>query len=168
GDRVLAFETGHFSTLWARLAVRLGLVVDLVAGDWRHGVDPHMVEERLRADRDRQISAVLVVHNETSTGVRSDVGAVRAAMDAADHPALLLVDAVSSLASMPVEHDKWRIDVTVSASQKGLMLPPGLGFTAVSTKAVAAAKRSGCPRGYWEWEPVLSANVAGTFPVTPA
>jgi alanine-glyoxylate transaminase/serine-glyoxylate transaminase/serine-pyruvate transaminase len=167
GDRVLAFETGHFARLWSGLAERLGLVVDLVPGDWRHGVEARDVEERLRADRNRQIAAVLIVHNETSTSVCSDIEAVRAAMDAADHPALLLVDAVSSLASMAVEHDRWRVDVTVSSSQKGLMLPPGLGLTAVSEKAVAAAKRSTSSRGYWDWEPVLSANAAGMFPYTP-
>jgi alanine-glyoxylate transaminase/serine-glyoxylate transaminase/serine-pyruvate transaminase len=167
GDRVLAFETGHFATLWATMAGALGLEVDLVPGTWRRGVDPAVVHERLAADRSQAIRAVMVVHNETSTGVTSDVAAVRAAMDAAGHPALLLVDTVSSLGSMEYRHDAWGVDVTVSCSQKGLMLPPGIGFNAVSERALAAAARAGLPRSYWDWRPMLAANADGFFPYTP-
>ncbi|MEA2270336.1 MAG: alanine-glyoxylate transaminase / serine-glyoxylate transaminase / serine-pyruvate transaminase [Solirubrobacteraceae bacterium] len=167
GDRVLAFETGHFATLWRALAERLGLDVDLVEGDWRHGVDPEVVAERLGADRDHAIRAVTVVHNETSTGVASRVAEVRAAMDAAGHPALLLVDTISSLASIDYRHDEWGVDVTVGCSQKGLMLPPGLGFNAVSDKALAASATARLPRAYWDWAPVIEANRRGAFPYTP-
>jgi alanine-glyoxylate transaminase / serine-glyoxylate transaminase / serine-pyruvate transaminase len=168
GDRVLCFETGHFATLWREMAVRLGLHADFVPGDWRRGVDPQVVEERLAADRERRIKAVLVVHNETSTGVTTRVPEVRAAMDAADHPALLMVDTISSLASIDYRHDEWRVDVTVAGSQKGLMLPPGLGFNAVSDKALAASKDAGLARSYWDWAPILAANRSGFFPYTPA
>jgi alanine-glyoxylate transaminase / serine-glyoxylate transaminase / serine-pyruvate transaminase len=168
GDRVLAFETGHFGTLWARLATSLGLDVELVPGDWRHGVDPQAVHDRLRADRAQGIRAVLVVHNETSTGVRSSVPDVRRAIDDAGHPALLMVDTISSLASMEYRHDGWGADVTVSASQKGLMLPPGLGFNAVGPRALAASESAGLPRAYWDWGPMLAANANGWFPYTPA
>jgi alanine-glyoxylate transaminase/serine-glyoxylate transaminase/serine-pyruvate transaminase len=167
GDRVLAFETGHFATLWCALAERLGLEVDLVPGDWRHGVDPDVVAERLAADRDHVIRAVTVVHNETSTGVSSRVPEVRAAMDAAGHPALLLVDTISSLASMDYRHDEWGVDVTVGCSQKGLMLPPGLGFNAVSERALHASRSARLPRAYWDWAPVIESNRQGAFPYTP-
>ncbi|HKN98632.1 MAG TPA: aminotransferase class V-fold PLP-dependent enzyme [Pseudonocardiaceae bacterium] len=168
GDRVLAFETGHFATLWQRMATKLGLVVDFVPGDWRHGVDPDVVHRKLAGDPAHQIRAVCVVHNETSTGVVSPVAGVRRAVDAAGHPALLLVDTVSSLASMDYRHDEWGVDVTVAASQKGLMLPPGLGFNAVSEKALAANRTARLPRSYWDWRPVIDANAAGWFPYTPA
>lgn len=166
GDRVLAFETGHFATLWMDLATRLGLAVEFVPGDWRHGVDPEVVETRLREDRD--LRAVLVVHNETSTGVTSRVPEVRRAMDRARHPALLLVDTISSLGSIDYCHDEWGVDVTVGGSQKGLMLPPGLGFNAVSEKALAAARSSRLPKAYWDWQGMLGANKSGFFPYTPA
>src|SRR6266536_3141888 len=166
-DRVLAFETGHFATLWCQMARALGLDVDLVPGTWRRGVDPAVVHERLAADRAHATKAVMVVHNETSTGVTSNVQAIRQAIDAAGHPALLLVDTVSSLASMDYRHDEWGVDVTVSCSQKGLMLPPGLGFNAVSEKALRAAENGGFPRSYWDWRPILAANERGYFPYTP-
>jgi alanine-glyoxylate transaminase / serine-glyoxylate transaminase / serine-pyruvate transaminase len=168
GDRVLIGETGHFSTLWAGLAARLGLRVEVIPGDWRHGVDPAAVGARLAADPDHGIAAVCVVHNETSTGVTSRVPEVRAAIDAAGHPALLLVDTISSLASIDYRHDEWGVDVTVAGSQKGLMLPPGLGFNAVSDKALARHRDAGLPRSYWDWDPVLEANARGFFPYTPA
>ena len=166
GDRVLIGETGHFSTLWAGLAVRLGLDVQVLPGDWRHGVDPAAVGERLAQDTGHRIAAVCVVHNETSTGVTSRVPEVRAAIDAAGHPALLLVDTISSLASIDYRHDEWGVDVTVAGSQKGLMLPPGLGFNAISAKALE--RRTGLARSYWDWEPILEANARGFFPYTPA
>ena len=165
GDRVLAFETGHFATLWRALAERLGLAVEFVPGDWRHGVDPDAVAERLSSDR--SIRAVCVVHNETSTGVCSRVADVRAAMDAAGHDALLLVDTISSLGSIDHRHDEWRVDVTVGCSQKGLMLPPGLGFNAVSPRALEASRAARLPRAYWDWGPILAANAAGAWPYTP-
>jgi alanine-glyoxylate transaminase/serine-glyoxylate transaminase/serine-pyruvate transaminase len=167
GDRVLAFDTGHFAGLWARMARALGLTVELVPGSWRQGVDPERVHERLAADRERSIRALMVVHNETSTGVTSDIRAIRAAVDAAGHPALLLVDTVSSLASMDYRHDEWGVDVTVSCSQKGLMLPPGLGFNALGERALAAAGRAGLGRSYWDWRAMLAANADGLFPYTP-
>ncbi len=168
GDRVLMFETGHFATLWHGMATRLGLEVDFVAGDWRHGVDPALVEAKLAEDKDHQIKAVAVVHNETATGVTSRVGAVRKAMDKAGHPALLLVDTISSLASIDYRHDEWGVDVTVSCSQKGLMLPPGLGFNAISDKALAASETAGFSTSYWDWAPILANNAKGFFPYTPA
>ncbi|MEO3868675.1 aminotransferase class V-fold PLP-dependent enzyme [Nonomuraea sp. B12E4] len=161
GDKVLAFETGHFSSLWCEMAARLGLVVDLVPGDWRHGADPDALAERLTAD----VAAVMVVHNETSTGVRSRVPEIRAAIDRTGRSPLLLVDTISSLGSMDYRHDEWGVDVTVGCSQKGLMLPPGLGFNAVSPKALA--HRGGLPRSYWDWEPIIAANRKGFFPYTP-
>ena len=167
GDRVLAFETGHFATLWCTLAERLGLVVEFVSGDWRHGVDPDAVAEHLAADRAGAIRAVCVVHNETSTGVTSRVADVRAAIDAAGHGALLLVDTISSLCSIDYRHDEWGVDVTIGCSQKGLMLPPGLGFNAVSERALAASRSAGLPRAYWDWAPILAANRTGAFPYTP-
>jgi len=168
GDRVLMFETGHFATLWCEMARRLGLEVEFVPGDWRHPVDPERVEAALRADRGHTVRAVCVVHNETSTGVTSDVARVRAAIDAAGHPALLLVDTISSLASIDYRHDEWGVDVTVGGSQKGLMLPPGLGFNALSDKAQRAAETARLPRAYWDWQAMLGANRSGFFPYTPA
>jgi alanine-glyoxylate transaminase/serine-glyoxylate transaminase/serine-pyruvate transaminase len=168
GDRVLMFETGHFATLWRDMAVRLGVDVDFVPGDWRHGADLRAVRDKLSADAGHAIKAIAVVHNETSTGVTSRIGAIRRAMDDASHPALLLVDTISSLGSIDYRHDEWKVDVTVAASQKGLMLPPGLGFNAISEKAVEAAKTARLPRAYWDWEPMLRDNAAGYFPYTPA
>ena len=168
GDRVLMFETGQFAILWQELAGRLGLDVDMVKGDWRHGVSAGGVESRLYEDKDHAIKAVCVVHNETSTGVVSNVAAVRAAMDAASHPALLFVDTISSLASVDYHHDEWGVDVTIGCSQKGLMLPPGLGFNAVSEKALAAGEKTGLPRSYWDWQGMLSNNANGFFPYTPS
>jgi alanine-glyoxylate transaminase / serine-glyoxylate transaminase / serine-pyruvate transaminase len=168
GDRVLMFETGHFAGLWKNLAERLGLVVDFVPGDWRRGVDPQVVEARLRADPAGTLKAVMAVHNETSTGVTSRIPLVRRAMDAARHPALLMVDTISSLASIDYRHDEWGVDVTVACSQKGLMLPPGLGMNAVSGKALAAARQGGMPRSYWDWQDMLRNNASGFFPYTPA
>lgn len=168
GDRVLMFETGHFATLWCGVAQRLGLEVDFVPGDWRHGVDPQVVEQKLSDDSAHTIKAVCVVHNDTSTGITSRVDLVRQAMDRAGHPALLMVDTISSLASMDYRQDEWGVDVTVGGSQKGLMLPPGLSFNGVSQKALAAAKSARLPRSYWNWEDMLSANANGFFPYTPA
>jgi len=168
GDRIIMFETGQFATLWQKMAHKLGLVVDFVSGDWRRGVDPATVEAKLREDPGHAIKAVCVVHNETSTGVTSRIGAVRKAMDRAGHPALLMVDTISSLASIDYRPDEWGVDVTVAGSQKGLMLPPGLSFNAVSEKALAAAKSARLPRSYWGWEEMLAANRSGFFPYTPA
>lgn len=168
GDRVLCFETGHFATLWRDMAESLGLEVEFVPGDWRHGASPEAAAQRLDADISHDIKAVCVVHNETSTGVTSRVPEIRAALDAAGHPALLLVDTVSSLGSIEYRHDDWGVDVTVTGSQKGLMLPPGLGFNAVSDKALTAARSSRLPKSYWEWGPIIDANEAGFFPSTPA
>ncbi len=167
-DRVLMYETGQFASLWRAMAGRFGLQVDWVPGDWRRGVDPADVEARLRADPDRSIKAVMVVHNETSTGVTSRIPDVRAAIDRADHPALFMVDTISSLGSMDYRHEAWGVDVTVSGSQKGLMLPPGLSFNAMSDKALAAAKAGGMPRSYWDWQEMLAPNAAGYFPYTPS
>jgi alanine-glyoxylate transaminase/serine-glyoxylate transaminase/serine-pyruvate transaminase len=168
GDKVLAFETGHFATLWQEMATRLGLQVEFVAGDWRHGADPDAARERLAADTAHEIKAVMVVHNETSTGVTSRVPEIRAALDATDHPALLLVDTISSLGSIEYRHDEWGVDVTVAGSQKGLMLPPGLSFNAISEKALQASKTAGLPRSFWDWQPILAANERGFWPYTPA
>lgn len=165
GDGVLAAETGHFALLWAQLAGRLGLRPEVMPGDWRHGADPDAIGRRLAADTGHAIKAVLVVHNETSTGVTSRVPDIRAAMDRTGHPALLIVDTISSLGSMPYRHDEWGVDVTVGCSQKGLMLPPGLGFNAISPRALAG--RAAMPRSYWDWDPILSANEQGFFPYTP-
>ncbi|MDP9466157.1 MAG: aminotransferase class V-fold PLP-dependent enzyme [Actinomycetota bacterium] len=167
GDKVLFFETGHFAVLWEHMARALGLDVEIVPGDWRHGVDPAEVQERLSADTARDIKAVCVVHNETSTGVTSRLGEVRQAMDAADHPALLLVDTISSLGSIDYRHDEWRVDVTVAGSQKGLMLPPGLSFNAVSAKAREASSAAQLRRSFWDWQPILTANENGFWPYTP-
>ena len=168
GDKVLMVETGQFAVLWQMMAKKLGLEVELVAGDWRHGVDPAEVEARLVADRDHAIKAVAVVHNETSTGVTSRIPEIRKAIDNARHPALFMVDTVSSLGCMEYQHDAWRVDVTVTGSQKGLMLPPGLGFNAASGKALAASKTNRMKRSYWDWEEMLKSNPAGFFPYTPA
>jgi alanine-glyoxylate transaminase / serine-glyoxylate transaminase / serine-pyruvate transaminase len=168
GDRLLMFETGHFATLWRQMATRLGLEIEFVPGDWRHGVDPAQVAEKLAADRGHAVKAVCVVHNETSTGVTSRIPEIRAAIDGARHPALFMVDTISSLASIDYRHDEWRVDVTVAGSQKGLMLPPGLGFNAVSAKALAAQKAARLPRSYWDWEAMLETGRTGFFPYTPA
>jgi alanine-glyoxylate transaminase/serine-glyoxylate transaminase/serine-pyruvate transaminase len=168
GDKVLMFETGHFATLWFQMATQLGIAAEFVPGDWRHGVDPEQVESLLRADRGHEIKAVAVVHNETSTGVTSRIGEIRKAMDRTAHPALLMVDIISSLASIDYRHDEWGVDVTVACSQKGLMLPPGLGFNAVSAKARAAAKTARMPKSYWNWNEMIANNKSGFFPYTPA
>jgi len=168
GDRVLMAETGHFATLWQRLATRLGLEVDFLPGDWRHGADPEAIEKRLRADREQRLKAVCVVHNETSTGVVSRIPEVRKAIDAAGHPALFMVDTISSLASLDYRHDEWRVDVTVAGSQKGLMLPPGLSFNCISPKALAASRTARLPRSYWAWDEMLANGKGGYFPYTPA
>jgi len=168
GDRVLAFETGHFATLWARVACNLGLRVDLRPGDWRHGVSAAELAMILEEDREHEIRAVMVVHCETSSGVVSDIAAVRDAMDDARHPALLLVDAVSSLGAIDYRHDEWGVDVTVSGSQKGLMLPPGLSFNALGQRALEASRHSTLPKSYWRWTEMLENNERGFFPYTPA
>ncbi len=168
GDRVLMAETGQFAVLWQKLASRLGLIVDLIPGDWRHGADPAQIEARLVEDRQHAIKAVCVVHNETSTGVTSRISLIRKALDRANHPALLMVDTISSLASVDYRHDEWGVDVTVAGSQKGLMLPPGLSFNAISDKALAAARDAKMPRSYWAWEEMLAAGKSGLFPYTPA
>ena len=168
GDRVLCFETGHFAALWRNMASGLGLNVDFVPGDWRHGADPQTVEERLAADTSRSIKAVCVVHNETSTGVTSRVADIRRAIDATGHPALLLVDTISSLGSIDYRHDEWGVDVTVAGSQKGLMLPPGLSFNAVSAKALETSRTAALPKSFWDWKPIIEANKNGFFPYTPA
>jgi len=168
GDRVLMAETGQFATLWRKLAARFGIEVDFLPGDWRHGVDAAAIEAKLAEDKAHTIKAVMVVHNETSTGCLSDIAAVRKAIDSTKHPALLMVDTISSLGSAPVKHDAWQVDVTVSGSQKGLMLPPGLSFNAVSEKALAASKTNKLPRSYWDWQEMISFNAKGFFPYTPA
>ena len=168
GDRVLMCETGHFASLWKRLAERLQLEVAFIHGDWRHGADPQAVKAHLQADQGHRIKAVCVVHNETSTGVTSSVPDIRTAIDEAGHPALLLVDTISSLGSVDYRHDDWGVDVTVAGSQKGLMLPPGLSFNAISEKALKASKTAELPRSYWDWSDMLGPNANGYFPYTPA
>lgn len=168
GDRVLMSETGWFATLWREMAERLGLEPEFLPTDWRRGADPEAIGARLQADSGHAIKAVCVVHNETSTGCTSRVAEVRAAIDAADHPALLLVDTISGLGSIDYRHDEWGVDVTVAGSQKGLMLPPGLSFNAVSDKARQAGRTARLPRSYWDWEPMFAANETGYFPHTPA
>ena len=168
GNTVLMAETGQFASLWQRLAARLGLQVEFLPGDWRHGADPGAVEKRLRADAKHAIKAVCVVHNETSTGVTSRIAEVRKAIDAAGHPALFMVDTISSLASIDYRHDEWGVDVTVAGSQKGLMLPPGLSFNCLSPKALAASKAAKLPRSYWSWDEMLASGKKGFFPYTPA
>jgi alanine-glyoxylate transaminase/serine-glyoxylate transaminase/serine-pyruvate transaminase len=168
GDTVLMAETGHFATLWRQIAARFGINVDFIPGDWRRGADPAAIEARLVADKARTIKAVMVVHNETSTGSTSRIAEIRKAIDAAGHPALFMVDTISSLASVDYRHDEWQVDVTVSGSQKGLMLPPGLSFNAVSEKAMAASKTNTLPRSYWDWQEMVKINANGFFPYTPA
>ncbi|MCA0418887.1 MAG: aminotransferase class V-fold PLP-dependent enzyme [Proteobacteria bacterium] len=168
GDTVLMAETGHFATLWKQIATRFGIEVEFIPGDWRHGADPAAIEAKLAEDRGRKIKAVMVVHNETSTGATSRIAEIRKAIDAAGHPALFMVDTISSLASVDYRHDEWQVDVTVSGSQKGLMLPPGLGFNAISEKALAAAKTNTLPRSYWDWQEMVKINTNGFFPYTPA
>ena len=168
GDRVLMCETGHFAFLWREMAERLGIRPEFIRTDWRRGADAPGIEARLREDRSHDIKAVCVVHNETSTGCTSRIADVRAAIDAAGHPALLLVDTISGLASMDYRHDEWGVDVTISGSQKGLMLPPGLSFNAVSAKALRASESAGLPRSYWDWGPMIRSNATGYFPSTPA
>jgi alanine-glyoxylate transaminase/serine-glyoxylate transaminase/serine-pyruvate transaminase len=167
GDRILMVETGHFATLWRNLAVELGLEVDFLPGDWRHGVDATIIEKKLTEDGKHAIRAVAVAHNETSTGAASRVHEIRKAIDRAGHPALLMVDTISSLASIDYRHDEWGVDVSVGCSQKGLMLPPGLGLNAVSEKARQASKSARLAKSYWAWEPILAANKSGFFPYTP-
>lgn len=167
GDRVLLFETGHFSQLWRQVAEKFGLQVDYVPGNWRRGASPEELEARLSADAQHAIQAVLVVHNETSTGVTSRIPELRRVMNRLRHPALLLVDVISSLASMDYRHDEWEVDVTVAGSQKGLMLPPGMSFNALSEKALAAQRRARLPRAYWDWQQMLEPNRSGFFPYTP-
>jgi len=179
GDHVLMYESGQFAALWTKLAKRLGLQPEIVewkgsdselpaAPGWRHGVDADLIQQRLAADKDHRIKAVCVVHNETSTGVTSDIAAVRRAIDAAKHPALLLVDTISGLASVDYRHDEWGVDVTISGSQKGLMLPPGLSFNAISPKALEASKTAKLPKSFWAWDEMLEMNKTGYFPYTPA
>jgi alanine-glyoxylate transaminase / serine-glyoxylate transaminase / serine-pyruvate transaminase len=168
GDRVLMIETGHFSQLWRQVAENFGVNVEYAPGSWRHGAVPADVEARLAGDKDHSFKAVMVVHNETSTGVTSRISEIRRAMDRAHHPALLIVDVISSLASIDFRHDDWGVDVTLAGSQKGLMLPPGLSFNAISEKALAASKTAKLPRSYWDWQQMLEPNRAGFFPFTPA
>ena len=168
GDLVLMVETGHFATLWHKMAGNLGLETEFLETDWRRGVDPQAVEDRLRADKDGKIKAVCVVHNETSTGSTSRIDDVRAAINASGHDALLMVDTISSLASIDYRHDEWGVDVTVSGSQKGLMLPPGLSFNALSERAIQESKTGGMRRSYWDWQDQIAANASGAFPFTPA
>ncbi|MBQ8101540.1 MAG: aminotransferase class V-fold PLP-dependent enzyme [Afipia sp.] len=168
GDKVLMVETGHFATLWRAMADKLKLDVEFVPGDWRHGASPEDIEARLSKDKAHSFKAVMVVHNETSTGVTSRIHDIRKAIDAAKHPALLMVDTISSLGSIDYEHDKWGVDVTVSCSQKGLMLPPGLGFNAVSDKALEASKKNSSLRSYWDWHEIIGANKGGSWSYTPA
>ncbi|MBL8286797.1 MAG: aminotransferase class V-fold PLP-dependent enzyme [Rubrivivax sp.] len=178
GDRVLMFETGHFASLWAKLAQRLGLQTEVLAWQgsdeqlpaapgWRRGVDAALIEKRLREDTSHAIKALCVVHNETSTGVTSDIAAVRRAIDAAGHPALFMVDTISGLASADYRHDEWGVDVTVSGSQKGLMLPPGIGFNAISPRALEAARSAKLPRSYFAWDEIVAMNQDGYWPYTP-
>ncbi|OGA12449.1 MAG: serine--glyoxylate aminotransferase [Betaproteobacteria bacterium RIFCSPHIGHO2_12_FULL_69_13] len=168
GDAVLMCETGHFAALWRKLAARLGLEPEFLPGDWRHGADPEAIEKRLRADAERRVKAVCVVHNETSTGVASRIAELRRAIDAAGHPALFMVDTISSLASIDYRHDEWGVDVTVAGSQKGLMLPPGLSFNCVSPKALAASKSAKLARSYFAWDEMIANGRNGFFPYTPA
>ena len=167
-DEILMYETGHFSSLWKELANKIGLNATVIPGDWRHGVRTNQIEEVLKRDINHKIKAVCVVHNETSTGVTSNIEATRAAIDEAKHPALLFVDTISSLASIDYHHDRWGVDVTISGSQKGLMLPPGLSFNAISEKAITASKSNGLNRSYWDWSAIIENNQTGFFPYTPA
>jgi alanine-glyoxylate transaminase/serine-glyoxylate transaminase/serine-pyruvate transaminase len=179
GDHVLMYETGHFAALWAKLAQRLGLSAEILewqgsdaelpsAPGWRHGVSAEQILQRLSEDKEHRIKAVCVVHNETSTGVTSDIASVRKAMDAAKHPALLMVDSISGIASADYRHDEWGVDVTISGSQKGLMLPPGLGFNAISPRAIEASKNARLPRSFWAWDEIIETNKTGYWPTTPS
>jgi alanine-glyoxylate transaminase / serine-glyoxylate transaminase / serine-pyruvate transaminase len=168
GDRVLMVETGQFASLWHKLATRMGLAPELIPTDWRHGVDAAVIESTLVADKTHTIKAVCVVHNETATAVTSNIAAVRKAMDRANHPALLMVDTISSLGSIDYRHDEWGVDVSIGGSQKGLMLPAGLAFNAISAKALAASKTARLPRAFWSWEEMMESNKTGYFPYTPA
>src|SRR3954449_9852531 len=168
GDKVLMVETGHFASLWKTMATKIGLVPEFIASDWRSGADPQKIEARLKDDKVREIKAVCVVHNETSTGCITLINEVRRAIDAAGHPALLMVDTISSLGSIDYRHDEWGVDVTVGGAQKGLMLPAGLSFNAVSEKALAASRDARMPRSYWDWQPIIAANAAGFWPYTSA
>jgi alanine-glyoxylate transaminase/serine-glyoxylate transaminase/serine-pyruvate transaminase len=168
GDRVLMVETGQFATLWKKMAEKLGLQPEFIETDWRIGADPEAIEARLRDDKKKEIKAVCVLHNETSTGCLSPIDEIRKAIDAAGHPALLMVDTISSLASTDYRHDEWGVDVTVGGAQKGLMLPPGMSFNAVSDKAIAASKNSTLPKAFWSWDDMLAMNKIGFFPYTPA
>jgi alanine-glyoxylate transaminase/serine-glyoxylate transaminase/serine-pyruvate transaminase len=168
GDKVLMAETGHFASLWQTMATRLGLEPELIPTDWRTGTPADAIEARLKEDKEHAIKAVCVVHNETSTGATSRIDEVRRAIDNAGHPALLMVDTISGLGSIDYRHDEWGVDVTVSGSQKGLMLPPGLSFNALGDKALAAAKKSRFPKSFWGWEEMVAINASGFFPYTPA
>ena len=168
GEHVLMFETGHFASLWQKMANKLNVTTELLETDWRSGASPEKLAERLSADTSHKIKAVCVVHNETSTGCTSPIAAIRTVMDEINHPALLMVDTISSLASIDYRHDEWGVDVTVAGSQKGLLLPPGLSFNAVSKKALEIAKKGGMPRSYWDWNEQIQANKSGAFPYTPA
>ena len=168
GDKVLMFETGHFSFLWLEIAKKFKLQVDFVSGDWRTGVDPIIVEQKLKDDKEKKIKAIFVVHNETSTGVTSKISKIRKAIDDANHPSLFFVDTISSLGSIDYRHEEWKVDVTVGGSQKGLLLPPGLSFNALSSKAIEAYNRSTLSKSYWDWKPMLENNKNGFFPYTPA
>src|SRR6201994_373618 len=168
GDRVLMVETGQFATLWKNMATKLGLKPEFISTDWRTGADPAVIEAKLREDKGHEIKAVCVLHNETATGCLSPIAEIRKAIDRAGHPALLLVDTISSLASTDYRHDEWGVDVTIGGAQKGLMLPPGMSFNALSDKAIAASKKSSLPKSFWSWEDMLNANRNGFFPYTPA
>jgi alanine-glyoxylate transaminase/serine-glyoxylate transaminase/serine-pyruvate transaminase len=168
GDKILMCETGHFSQMWRQVAIKFGLQVDYLPGTWRSGADPEAVGERLDLDKENAYKAVLIVHNETSTGVTSRVCEIRAAINRSNHPALLMVDVISSLGSMDYRHDEWEVDVSIAGSQKGLMLPPGLAMNAISQKALAASEHARCPRSYWDWQEMLKSNIHGFFPYTPA
>ncbi|MEK9959519.1 MAG: aminotransferase class V-fold PLP-dependent enzyme [Pelagibacteraceae bacterium] len=168
GDKILMYETGQFSTLWWDIAKKFKLNIDFIPGDWRTGASPEIIEKKLKEDKNHEIKAVCVVHNETSTGVTSRIGEVRKAIDNAKHPALYFVDTISSLASIDYRHEEWKVDVTVGGSQKGLLLPPGLSFNAISSKALEAYQKANLPKSYWDWKPMLENNKNGFFPYTPA
>ena len=168
GDKVLFFETGEFSIRWYDQAKKLKLDAEIVPGDWRHGIDPKVVAERLAADKDKKIKAVCVLQNETSTGIVNNIAEIRKAIDSVNHPALFMVDVISSLASMDYRHEEWKVDVTVGGSQKGLLLPPGLSFNAISNKAIEASKNAKMPKHYWDWNAMLENNKTGFYPYTPA
>ena len=168
GDRVLMYDTGHFASTWHKLAMKLGLDAQLLPGSWREGVKPDEIEQALAEDKDRSIKSVCIVHNDTATGITSDIAAIRSAIDKSGHNALFCVDTISSLGSIDYQHDDWGVDVTVGGSQKGLMLPPGLSFNAVSKKALEASEGANLPRSYWDWQDMLNANKDGLFPYTPA